>query len=491
MRIESLFPHTDDEGKRRSTDDALPATSAERRRRILKLALPIIGGMASQNVLNLVDTAMVGVIGDSALAAVGLASMVNFLVTSFILGLGAGVQAMAARRVGQRRDDETAVPLNGGLMVAVSTAIPWSIALWFLVPLFFPLLIDDPDVVSQGGEYLRVRIIAMTAMGMNFCFRGFWNATDRSHLYMSTLIVMHASNIVLNSIFIYGPGPHPVPTFFGFEIDLLSFWCVPIAEAFGVPRMGAVGAGVASACATWIGTITYFALALRHAREGGFLRGLPSMESIRGMLRLSVPNGIQMFFYSSGMVAFHVLTGMVGTRELAASNVIVNLLLVGVLPGIGFGLAGMSLVGHALGRGEPEDARRWGYEVARLAFIVVLTITAPGMIAPHAILGFFLHDPVTLELAETPLRLVAFFLGFDAMGMVFMNCLLGAGANRRVMIVSVSLQWLLFLPLVALVGPVMMWGLTAIYAMNVLYRGVQTGVFWTLWRGDSWTKIEV
>jgi putative MATE family efflux protein len=447
--------------------------------------------MASQNVLNLVDTAMVGVIGDSALAAVGLGGMVNFLVTSFILGLSAGVQAMAARRVGQGRADETAVPLNGGLVVAVAMAVPWSLALWFLIPLFFPLLIDDPMVQGQGIDYLRFRIIAMAAMGMNFCFRGFWNATDRSQLYMSTLVVMHVTNIVLNSLFIYGTGPHPAPVFFGVEIDVLSFFCVPIAEAFDIPRMGAAGAGLATACATWVGTLTYFILGMRHAREGGFLRGLPDPETIRGMVRLSVPNGVQMFFYSFGMVAFHVLTGMVGTRELAASNVIINLLLVGVLPGLGFGLAAMSFVGQALGRGDVDDARRWGNEVARLALVVVFVIALPGLIYPSAILGVFLHDPATLSLAEMPLRMVALFLGVDAAGMVFMNCLLGAGANRRVMQVSVALQWLFFLPLVVLVGPVLMWGLIAIYAANVLYRVCQTLVFWWMWRSDAWTSIEV
>ena len=209
------------------------------------------------------------------------------------------------------------------------------------------------------------------------------------------------------------------------------------------------------------------------------------------MLRLSVPNGVQMIFYSSGMVAFYVITGMVGTRELAASNVIINLLLVGVLPGLGFGLAGMSLVGQALGRGDVEDARRWGWDVARIAFVVVFVITLPGMIAPHAILGIFLHDPATLALAETPLRLIAVVLAFDAVGMVFMNCLLGAGANRRVMQVSVGLQWLFFLPAVAMVGPVLMWGLTAIFVVNVFYRGSQAIVFTSMWRGDTWTQIEV
>jgi Na+-driven multidrug efflux pump len=72
----------------------------ERRRAILALALPIIGGMASQNVLNLVDTAMVGLLGAPALAAVGMGSFANFMATAFIMGLSAGVQALAARRLG-------------------------------------------------------------------------------------------------------------------------------------------------------------------------------------------------------------------------------------------------------------------------------------------------------------------------------------------------------------------------------------------------------
>ncbi|MBW2461331.1 MAG: MATE family efflux transporter [Deltaproteobacteria bacterium] len=467
------------------------APAADRRRRILVLALPIVGGMASQNVLNLVDTAMVGVLGDEALAAVGLGGMANFLLTSFILGLSAGVQATAARRVGQGRDSETAVPLNGGLVIALSVAIPWSVVLWFVVPSFFPLLVDDPAVYDQGIPYLQARLLAMVAMGMNYCFRGYWNATDRSALYMKTLVVMHVTNVFLNCILIYGSGPYPMPTFFGIEFDLLGPWVGPVVEFFGIPRLGAEGAGLASASATWAGTITYVFLGFRHARGGGFLRALPSRETIVGMVRLSLPNGIQTAFYAGGMVAFYVLTGMVGTRELAAANVIINLLLVGILPGIAFGFAGMSLVGQALGRGEPEDAMRWGWDVAKTAAMVVFLIAIPGMIAPHFILGFFLHDPETLHVAELPLRMVSFFLAFDAMGMVFLNCLLGAGATRSVMGISVTLQWFFFLPLVALVGPVLDWGLVAIYGANILYRAIQTGLFAAIWKRGRWAKIEV
>lgn len=437
----------------------------DRLRRILSLALPIIGGMVSQNVLNLIDTAMVGVLGDTALAAVGMGGITNFLVTSFILGLGAGVQAMAARRVGEKRDDETASPLNGGLLIAVSTAVPWAILLWITVPYLFPYLVDDHAVVDQGVPYLRARLCAMAAMGMNFCFRGYWNATDRSALYMRTLVVMHVSNIVLNYLLIYG--------------------------SFGFPELGAPGAGVASAIATWLGTFYYFGLAFKHARSGGFFRALPDMKTMKTMVRLSLPASIQQFFFSSGMTAFYWICGLVGTAQLAAANVTINLLLVGLLPGLGFGLASMSLVGQALGRKDPVDARRWGWQVSRVAVVTVFVLALPGVIFPDLLLMAFIHDETTRALAVWPLRLVAFTLCFDAIGMVLMNSLLGAGDSTRVMYVSIGLQWILFLPVAYLVGHELEYGLTAIFVVQIVYRGIQTGVFVQLWRGKHWTTIKV
>ena len=103
-----------------------------RTRTILVLALPIIGGMASQNVLNLVDTAMVGYLGAPSLAAVGMGSFANFMAVAFIMGLSAGVQAIASRRLGEGRRDQTASGLNAGLLIALLVAVPWSLILSFL-----------------------------------------------------------------------------------------------------------------------------------------------------------------------------------------------------------------------------------------------------------------------------------------------------------------------------------------------------------------------
>jgi putative MATE family efflux protein len=441
----------------------LPAP--ERRARILGLALPIVGGMISQNILNLVDTWFVGHLGDQALAAVGIGSFANFMAIAFITGLSTGVQAMASRRLGEGRETETAVPLNGGLLLALVIGLPWMLLLLWGAPVIFSVLVDDAGVSELGTGYFQARLLAVIAVGSNFAFRGYWNGVNLSRLYMRTLLVMHACNISLNWALIFGNA--------------------------GFPELGTTGAGLGTAISTWIGTVYYIAQAWGRARGNGFLSAIPSAETLRTMLRVALPAGIQQFLFATGMTIFFWIVGQVGTRELAASNVLLNLMLVAVLPGLGFGLAAASLVGQSLGAGNPDDARRWGWDVARMAAITVGLLAIPGILRPDLLLTPFLKSPETLALAREPLRIIAIALPIDAIGMVLMNGLMGAGDSRRSMVVSVTVQWAIGLPLIYLVGVPLGLGLTAVWMVNQGYRLLQSGVYVALWRGGRWARIDV
>ncbi|MCA9692034.1 MAG: MATE family efflux transporter, partial [Myxococcales bacterium] len=306
----------------------------ERTRRILILALPIIGGMVSQNVLNLVDTAMIGTLGTVAIGAVNQASVANFMSQAFITGLGVGVQAMAARRLGEGDLSNMARPLNGGLLLALLIGVPLSVAVYFLAPVVFPYMQQDAEVITLGVDYWQARVWGMVAVGLNFSFRGYWNGVNLSPLYLRTLLVMHAANIFFNWVLIFGH--------------------------LGFDAMGSTGAGIGTTISTWIGTGYYFLLAKRHAGDAGFLDSLPDRETMRTMLRLSLPSCVQTLFFAAGFTALFIIIGKVGTTALGAAGVLINVTMVAVLPGIGLGLAAASLVSQALGRRESEDARRWG-----------------------------------------------------------------------------------------------------------------------------------
>lgn len=444
---------------------ALSFPNPERRKQIFLLALPIIGGMASQNVLNLVDTAMVGSLGNQALAATGIGGFANWMAMAFLTGLSAGVQAMAARRMGEKKEGEMAIPLNGGLLLAALIAIPWSILLFFLAPLIFPLLNPDPGVAAHGVPYLQSRLVGMAAVAMNFSFRGYWNGINYSGVYMRTLIVMHIADIVISYILIYG--------------------------LFGLPALGTAGAGIGTTLGTYIGTSLYFIEALKVARKNGFLKGIPQGETLLTMLRLSIPAGIQQLFFSAGMTAFFWIVGRVGTAELAASNVLINLLLVAILPGMAFGMTCASLVGQALGRKDPQDAKRWGWEVSWLASLSVGLLALPAVFLPDLVLGLFLHDPATVALARLPLQMVALSMALDTLGSVLMQALLGAGDSKRVMLVSIVFQWGIYLPALFVLTQMGWIGLTGIWLLQMGYRALQTIVFTGLWKQGKWQSIKV
>lgn len=437
----------------------------DRRNRIFGLALPIVGGMVSQNLLNIVDTAMVGFLGDAALAAVGLGGFVVFMCQALILGVSTGVQSSAARRKGEGRPERAAAILNAALILVVVAAPMFSVVLIQLAETVYPFLNSDPAVIERGVPYVEWRLGAIVFVGMNFAFRGYWNAMDLSRIYMKTLIFMHATNIILNYALIFGN--------------------------FGAPELGVTGAGMASAISMAVGTMIYFYLGLKHIRKDGFLRCMATRAETVSLIRISVPSGLQQLFFATGLVAMFWIIGRIGTPELAAANVLITVLLFAILPGLGLGLAAATLVGQALGRGQPDDAYRWAWDVAKVTVVLLTILGLPMWIAPDLVSSIFIHDPSTRELARWPLRIMGLTMPIEAIGFAFMHGMLGAGDARRVMMVSAGIQWILFLPLAFLIGPVLGYGLLGVWVWQGVTRSLQAWLFLTMWRGRKWQQIEV
>lgn len=388
-----------------------------------------------------------------------------FLSQAMVMGVSTSVNAVSARRKGEGRTKEVALPLNAGLVLVLLFSPLITAVLFMSIPSFYPYLNPDPEVQRLGVPYLEARILGITFVGINFAFRGYWSAVDMPRIYMRTLVLMHAANIFLNWLLIFGN--------------------------WGMPELGAQGAGVATFVSTAFGSLLYFAQALRLASKNGFLRGLPSWEVFRTLVQFSLSNGIQQSFFSGGLTAMYVIIGQIGTSELAAANVLINVMLVAILPGIGMGIAASTLVSQALGRGDHQDAYRWGMDVLKLGVLGLFLLGLPMWVVPDGVLTLFVHDSATVDLARLPMRISGLSIAVEAVGLVLMNSLLGAGDHRRVMLVSVASQWIIFLPAAYWVGPVLGFGLLGIWVLQVIYRSFQAGVYSYLWKDGRWTAIRV
>jgi len=421
--------------------------------------------MVSQNLLNIVDTAMVGFLGDAALAAVGLGGFVVFMCQALILGISTGVQSSAARRKGEGRSDRAAAILNTALLLVLLVAPLFSLVLVQLAEPAYPYLNKDPKVIELGVPYIEWRLSAIVFVGMNFAFRGYWNALDMSRVYMNTLIIMHTCNIVLNYVLIFGK--------------------------FGAPAYGVTGAGMASAISMAIGTMIYIFLGFRHVAKDGFLKGLATRSETGSLIRISLPAGLQQLFFAAGLVAMFWIIGRIGTPELAAANVLITVLLFAILPGLALGIACTTLVGQALGRTDVDDAYQWAWDVCKVTVILLTVLGLPMWIVPDLVSSIFIHEPSTRELARWPMRIMGITMPIEAIGFAFMHGLLGAGDARRVMMVSIGTQWFLFLPLAYLVGPALGFGLLGVWILQGGSRALQSLLFVRMWRGRKWQHISV
>ena len=113
------------------------------------------------------------------------------------------------------------------------------------------------------------------------------------------------------------------------------------------------------------------------------------------------------------------------------------------------------------------------------------------LLAPEWVLGFFLHSDALIAMGRLPLQLTALMIVFDATAIVLGQALLGAGANRVVMTVTLALQWLVFLPIAWWTGVILEYGLIGIWWTQLGYRCLTSLCFALIWQRRHWQRLTV
>ncbi len=416
-----------------------------RQKEVWHLAAPIILALSSQNVMNLVDTAMVGTLGKTALAGVGFAGMMLWAVVAVFQGLSPAVQAQTARRLGEGFRDRLHEAIANSIYLAVGFGLPYTVAFFYLAEPLFGFFNDDAGVVQVGSEYFKIRALSLIFMGINFSFRGYFNGIKKPNLYMQTLLMMHPLNIVLNYLLIFGVA--------------------------GLPRLESNGAALGTLIATLLGTGNYIRLFWKHREPKADLSPRAvSLPHMRSLLAQAIPNCSQSFSLALGFLLYFVIAGKISTDALAATSVLIRLALLCTLIGLGFGIATLTLVGHAVGEGKPNEAKRWVYTALVLTCWTLTLVGSCFALFPTFFLSWFVQETEVIQIAWVPMIMMGLSQSYDAAAIVLMHAHLGGGSARRVLIISFVNQWLLFLPIS---WAAVTWGgfdLTGLWTCMIAYR---------------------
>ncbi|RAP29513.1 hypothetical protein DID78_03465 [Candidatus Marinamargulisbacteria bacterium SCGC AG-343-D04] len=432
---------------------------------ILSLASPIIFGMLSINILDLVDTAMIGHLGDNALAGTGFASFLYWCCFSGIVGFSGALQTLTARRLGENKLNECGFPLNAGLICVACYAIPLTLIMLAVSPYIFSFFSEDNSVLSLANTYFRWRILGLIAIGFTLNFRGFWNGIKEPFTYTFILIGTHALNIFLNWVLIFGK--------------------------FGFSPLGVKGAAIGSTIASFSGVFAFFIITIKKKYPLGVLQSFPPLIVFKNLLRIGWPAAVDQLSFSANLLCLFWVFGQLGTAELAVAHVVIVCVLIIWLPGMGFGLTSLTLVSEALGKGLPKEAKQWAWRCIHLAAPLLFLTGLLSLPFSRSILGFFIHNPQTLEMAVFPLNIDQLTLWFACVGVIFIESLIGAGSTLGILAIKTITRWVIFIPGAYITGVHLNFGINGIWIFWATFNAFETLIFLVIWQREKWVGIQV
>jgi multidrug resistance protein, MATE family len=426
-------------------------------KRILALSIPIVGGMMSQNILNLVDTLMIGKLGAISLAAAGIGGFLFFVCFSFFTGSATAVQTMVARFKGENNTHLYGLPFYMGLIfVFIFSFISMVIEFSFTDELvrFFS---TDANVVTIAADYFRYRIIGLPFLCICLVVRGFFNGISLPMRYLRVILIVHSLNIFLNYCLIYGN--------------------------FGFNQMEAAGAGLASTVSVIVGTIFYLVDCRTFVSLSVFKQFSKEKvtENFKWMMQLSLPASIQQFLFALGVAGFYWILSCLGTDALAIGNVLVTIVLVGILPGVGLGMATMSLVSESLGKKSLSEMYLWPYDVSKIAIYTLGPLFLLAILFPEPIISLFIVEESIVKKAILPLRLDCIGVFLEVGTLIFMNALNGVDKVKFVMWGAFICQWVIYLPLAYFAGITFGLGMAGVWGMWIVFQVLQVSLFGGFW----------
>ncbi len=411
----------------------------------------------------IIDMLMVGMISVSALAAVGMSMqfmmVINVLMTLYIVG----GNALISRFIGQGRKRRASALLYGLVIVAIILSVFVTIGGYFGSPHIYALMGASEDVIYQGSMYFKILSLGIVVIFIdNLLYNALSAAGDTSSsLYIK--LFSAAINAFLNYVLIFGH--------FGFE-------------AYGIE-----GAAYATVIAYCFNVIAYFIL-IKKPKAKLNLIPIIRMKDMKRVWNVGWSAALDRGISSMSFLVFVSIITAYGTAELAGYQVGLRIEGIAFMPGFGFAIAAMALVGQNLGANNKETAYKMGVISGRIAYMFMGSVGLFLILFPEILVGFFTKDLPTIQVASKYLILVGLAQIPLAIMFVYSGALRGAGATKTTLKVNVLSLWF-FRVIPSFVAYKMGYGVVVIFViMNIetLIKGI---IYWSIYHKKEWLNTKV
>ena len=433
--------------------DALPSV-------VLRLGLPAVSSALLLTAFISLDAAWVGhFVGGAGLAAVSTSIFWIWVIVSLAEMVSVGLTAVAARRHGERRDEEAARAVGDALLFTFALGVATACAGLAFLPRLFALMNTPAKVTMLGMRYLGTYLAGSPLIFGYFVVDAAFRAAGNTRLPFIMLVCATAVAAVLDPLLITGWGPFPA--------------------------LGVQGAALATLCVR--GSLCVVGIVMLR-RRGLVSFGAPDWNRIGTIVRVGLPTAATGVIFSLIYVVMTRTTTQFGTPALAALGLGHRVESWMYMIGVGFGSAAAAIVGQNLGAGRPDRAARAGW-------LTLAATGVPGIIAccalwlvPDALAGLFSADPAVVAEAARYLRAAALSQLFVSGETVLEGALGGAGWTLPPMITSTAIT-AARVPLAAWAAT--QWGTSGIWWVISLTAIARAIAMMALWGSGGWRRARV
>ncbi len=425
---------------------------------LVRLALPITFVQVGMMLMGVVDTMMVGRVSETALAAVAVGNLVFFGAIAYGLGSIMGLDPILAQAHGARDHAAMARGLQRGILLAVGLTLPTTLVLAGSEPLL-RFARQPEEVIPLAARYAWISIPGVLPFYVFLVLRQTLQVVGSLRMIVMVILLANLANVGLNWLMVFGHG--------------------------GFPAWGALGSAWASTISRWILALSLLACSWRHLRSLLFPwhRECFARAGFMRLLRLGMPVGIQLLLEFGAFAVIALLMGWLGSREIAAHQIAINLASLTFMMPLGISGAASVLVGRAIGAGQMQAARRYAALSLASAAAVMACASAVLLGFPQPLAQLYTNQIDVITIAILLIPMAGIFQVFDGLQVVASGVLRGAADTRGPMVINVLGFWLagmptaVYLAFVAHVGPVgLWWGLVvglATVAMLLLLRVIR------------------
>jgi len=389
----------------------------------IHLALPVLIGQLGQMMMGVVDTVMVGQVGAASLAAASIALGLFILILIFGIGVSMALSPLVAMSVGSNDYARIGMIFKQGLLVNFLLSVFLSI-ITIAGSGIIAHLDQPPEVVELATGYLRIMGLSIVPIMIFQTYKQTIEGMQVMHPAMIITLLANLVNVFGNWILIYGN--------------------------FGMPALGLIGAGWSTFITRMLMALAIIAYVSRQQRFTTFgiaVNSLkPDKQIIAKILKIGVPSGVQYFFEVGAFSGSAVIIGWIGTADLAAHQIAINLASISYMFALGISAAATIRVGTAVGKRDKTAVRAAGFNAILLSASVMGIFGILFIGLRNFLPALYIDDPQVISIASSLLIIAALFQMFDGTQAVGVGILRGIADTRVPMIISFVAYWIVGLP---------------------------------------------